>query len=109
MRFCEWSRHSYDELNRFVKSLINRPTGIWVAMIQIGLVRYLVTVRLSERERKALKGHGKISEVVREALRLYLSSRNSSRTIARLRELQKNPVRTTIGEDLKLLRADRDR
>ncbi len=78
-------------------------------MIQIGLVRYLVTVRLSERERKALKGHGKISEVVREALRLYLSSRNSSRTIARLRELQKNPVRTTIGEDLKLLRADRDR
>ena len=68
-----------------------------------------ITVRLSERERRELKGHGKISDVVREALRLYLRNKSSSRTIARLRELQKTPVRTAIGEDLKLLRADRDR
>ena len=68
-----------------------------------------ITVRLSERERRELKGYGKISDVVREALRLYMRGKNSSRTIARLRELQKAPVRTTIAEDLKLLRADRDR
>jgi len=68
-----------------------------------------ITVRLSERERRELKKHGKISEIVREALQLYLRSKNSARTIARLRELQKPPVRTTIEEDLRLLRTDRDR
>jgi Arc/MetJ-type ribon-helix-helix transcriptional regulator len=68
-----------------------------------------ITVRLSERERRELKEHGKISEVVREALRAYLRSKNSARTITRLKDLQKTPIRTTIEGDLKLLRADRDR
>jgi len=68
-----------------------------------------ITVRLSERERRALEGEGKISEVVREALRLYLRNKSSSRTIASLRELQNTPVRTNLSEDLKLLRTDRDR
>jgi Arc/MetJ-type ribon-helix-helix transcriptional regulator len=68
-----------------------------------------ITVRLSRQERKELEKHGKISEVVREALRAYLRSRNSRRIIARLKELQKSAVRTTSQEDLRLIRADRER
>jgi Arc/MetJ-type ribon-helix-helix transcriptional regulator len=68
-----------------------------------------ITVRLSDKERKELAKHGKISDVVREALNLYLREKNSRRIIQRLRELQKSPLRTTIQEDLNLIRADRDR
>jgi Arc/MetJ-type ribon-helix-helix transcriptional regulator len=68
-----------------------------------------ITVRLSEKEKKELAKHGKISDVVRDALNLYLRERNSARIIGRLRELQKSTVRTTIQEDIRLIRADRDR
>jgi Arc/MetJ-type ribon-helix-helix transcriptional regulator len=68
-----------------------------------------ITVRLSEKERKELSRHGKISDVVRDALSLYLREKNSRRIIGRLRELQKSPVQSTIQEDLRLIRADRDR
>jgi len=68
-----------------------------------------ITVRLSEKERRELARHGKISDVVRDALSLYLREKNSRRIIGRLRELQKTPVRSTIQEDLRLIRADRDR
>ena len=68
-----------------------------------------ITVRLTEKERKELAKHGKISDVVRDALSLYLREKNSRKIIGRLRELQKTPVRSTIQEDLHLIRADRDR
>lgn len=68
-----------------------------------------ITVRLSEKERKELAKHGKISQVVREALNLYLQEKHSRRIIRRLKELQKFTVRSTIQEDLRLIRADRDR
>lgn len=68
-----------------------------------------ITVRLSEKERKALAKHGKISDVVRDALSLYLREKDSRRIISRLRELQKSPARGTIYEDLQLIRADRNR
>jgi hypothetical protein len=68
-----------------------------------------ITVRLSDKERKELAKHGRISEVVREALGLYLRQKNSRRIIRRLKELQKSPVRGGIQEDARLLRADRER
>ena len=68
-----------------------------------------ITVRLSQREKEELGEHGKVSEVVREALRLYLRTKNSKRLISRLRELQKSPPRTSIEEDVRLIRADRER
>jgi hypothetical protein len=68
-----------------------------------------ITVRLSETERKELAKHGRISDVVRDAIALYLREKNSRKIISRLRELQKTPVRNTIQEDLQLLRADRGR
>ena len=68
-----------------------------------------ITVRLSEKERKELAKHGRISEVVRDALSLYLQEKSSRKIISRLKELQKTPVRSTIQDDLRLIRADRDR
>lgn len=67
-------------------------------------------VRLSEKEKRELKRHGKISEIVREAIRLYLRSKTSRRIVARLKELQKSTaVRAKIQDDLRLIRADRER
>lgn len=40
---------------------------------------------------------------------LYLREKNSRKTIDRLKELQKSPLKSTIQEDLRLIRADRDR
>jgi len=68
-----------------------------------------ITVRLSEKERKELAKHGRISEVVRDALSLYLREKNSRKIISRLKELQKTPVRSTIQEDLRVIKADHDR
>jgi Arc/MetJ-type ribon-helix-helix transcriptional regulator len=68
-----------------------------------------ITVRLSEKTRRELAKHGKISDVVRDALSLYLRETQSRRIISRLKELQKTPVHSTIQEDLKVLRADRGR
>jgi Arc/MetJ-type ribon-helix-helix transcriptional regulator len=68
-----------------------------------------ITVRLSEAERKELRRHGRISEVVREAIRLYLRTKNSKGVISRLKELQKTVPHTSIEQDLELIRADRER
>ena len=68
-----------------------------------------ITVRLSEKERKAQAKHGKISDVVRDAVRFYLREKDTRRVIGRLRELQKSSVRNTIQNDLQLIRADRNR
>jgi len=68
-----------------------------------------ITVRLSEKERKELAKHGRISDVVRDALSLYLREKNSRKIVDRLLELQKSKVRSGIGEDVRFIRADRDR
>jgi len=69
-----------------------------------------VTVRLSEKGRRQLLKHGKIFDVLREALRLYLREKSSRRIISRLKKLQSSKiVRTTIEGDLRLIRADRER
>jgi Arc/MetJ-type ribon-helix-helix transcriptional regulator len=57
-----------------------------------------------------LEKHGKISEVVREALRTYLRRKDTERIMSRLKELQKvKPLGGTVQEDLRLIRADRER
>ncbi len=69
-----------------------------------------ITVRLSEKEKRELRKHGNISEVVREAVHKYLKDRKSRETVARLREIQsKGMTRSSLKDDLKLLRVDRER
>ena len=69
-----------------------------------------ITVRISEKEKRELQKHGKISEVVREALRLFLRNKSSKEAILRLKELQKiTTIQTTVQDDLRLIRTDRER
>jgi hypothetical protein len=68
-----------------------------------------VTVRLSEHERRELKKRGNVSKIVREAIALYLRTEKSEQAIARLKDLQRRRLRTSIEDDLRLLRTDRDR
>jgi Arc/MetJ-type ribon-helix-helix transcriptional regulator len=69
-----------------------------------------ISVRLSDKEKAALKKRGKISEVVKEAITLYLQSEQSKETFRRLKELQKEQkLRTTVQEDVALIREDRNR
>jgi uncharacterized protein YlbG (UPF0298 family) len=69
-----------------------------------------ISVRLSDKEKAALKKHGKISKVVKDAIALYLQSEQSKETLKRLKELQKEQkVRTTVQEEVALIRQDRNR
>lgn len=68
-----------------------------------------IRVRVSEKEKAALKKHGKVSRVVREAITLYLDSERS-RALKRLRELQSDGnVKTTTQEQVALIREDKRR
>ncbi|MGH9877975.1 MAG: hypothetical protein ACREA4_06415 [Nitrososphaera sp.] len=69
-----------------------------------------ISVRISEREKAALRKHGKISKVVKEAISFYLSTKRSRTVIKRLKELQRNAkVRTTKQEEVALINEDRRR
>ncbi|MGI0014903.1 MAG: hypothetical protein ACREBU_15895 [Nitrososphaera sp.] len=69
-----------------------------------------ISVRISEKERAALKKHGKISNVVRESLSLYLGAKRSRTVIKRLKELQRNTKVQTIRDiEAALIAEDRRR
>lgn len=69
-----------------------------------------VSIRLSEKEKRELRKHGKVSTVIKEALASYLASRRSARAIQRLKELQHEArPKRGIEFDVKLLREDRTR
>lgn len=69
-----------------------------------------ISVRLSDQVKAALKKHGKISKVVKDAIALYLQSEQSKETLRRLKELQKEQkVRTTVQEEVAHIREDRNR
>lgn len=69
-----------------------------------------ITVRISEEEKKKLLQRGELSKSVREAVRRYLDEDISRELLARLDELQrKNPVKTTISKEVRMINEDRDR
>jgi len=69
-----------------------------------------ITVRLSSEEIMEIKEHGRVSDVVRQALRMYLQSQRSRRAIEELTRLQASSrIQTTIEDDLRLIRGDRQR
>ncbi len=70
----------------------------------------VITVRISDEERRQLRGRGKISDVVREAIRFYINSRKREKALRKLKELQERyKVKTSVAEDLKLIKEDRAR
>jgi hypothetical protein len=67
-----------------------------------------ITVRVSDEEKKRLLRHGALSKSVREAIELYLSARKSDELIGKLERLQqKNRIRTTTAEEVRLINEDR--
>lgn len=69
----------------------------------------VITVRLSEKEKAALEKYGKISDVVRDAIRLYINDKKAREAIEELKEIQRKcPVNTTTEEIVKLIREDRE-
>jgi hypothetical protein len=69
-----------------------------------------ITVRISDDEKKRLLKHGALSKSVREALELYLNARRSQELMEKLEKLQqKNPIRTTPTEEVKMITQDRRR
>jgi uncharacterized protein YlbG (UPF0298 family) len=69
-----------------------------------------ISVRLSEKEKAALRKRGKISEVVKDAIALYLSLEQSKEALEKLKKLQKTTkVRTTSREEVALINEDRRR
>jgi len=69
-----------------------------------------ITVRISEEEKKRLLKHGTLSTSVREALELYLNTKQSQELMERLEALQRrNKVRTTSADEVKMIDEDRTR
>jgi uncharacterized protein YbcI len=69
-----------------------------------------VCVRISEEEKRELEKYGTLSDTLREAMKLYLSTKKSDEVLRRLRQLQaKNPVKTTDEEIVKMIGEDRNR
>ncbi len=68
----------------------------------------VITFRLSEKEKATLEKYGKISDVVRDAIRLYINNRKAKEAVKTLKELQsKYRVNTTTEEMVRLIREDR--
>ncbi len=70
----------------------------------------VITVRISDEEKRQLRSRGRISDVIREAIRFYINSRKREKALRKLKELQERyKVKTSIAEDLKLIKEDRAR
>ena len=69
-----------------------------------------VSVRIPEEEKCQLQKYGKLSDTLREGMKLYLTQKKSEELLRRLGELQaKNPIKTSTLAEVKLILEDRKR
>ncbi len=69
-----------------------------------------VSVRISEEEKRQLKKYGKLSDTLREGMKLYLNKKKSDELLCKLEKLQsESKIKTSIEEEVKLIREDRER
>jgi len=69
-----------------------------------------ISVRISEEEKRQLKKYGKLSDTLREGMKLYLSKKKSDELLCKLEKLQsESRIKTSIEEEVKLIREDRKR
>jgi len=69
-----------------------------------------VSVRISEEEKRQLKKYGKLSDTLREGMKLYLNKKKSDELLIKLEKLQsESQTKTSIEEEVKLIREDRER
>jgi hypothetical protein len=70
----------------------------------------MVSVRLSEKEKRELLQYGGLSKGIREGVALYLKAQKSREIFRKLEELQKkNLIKTALGKKAELIREDRTR
>ncbi|MEM3171957.1 MAG: hypothetical protein QXE82_00265 [Candidatus Nitrosotenuis sp.] len=67
-----------------------------------------INVRLSDKEKLALEKYGKISDIVREAIHLYINNRKSAEILKKLKEYQQKGRVSTTEEIVSMIREDRD-
>ena len=69
----------------------------------------LINVRLTEKEKDILERYGKISDIIRDAIQMYINNRKYMRDLKKLKDYQKeNRVTTTMEEIVAMIREDRD-
>jgi hypothetical protein len=69
-----------------------------------------VSVRISEEEKRELQKYGKLSDTLRQGMKLYLSKKKSEELFSKLEKLQaENPIKTSTEEEVRLIREDRSR
>jgi hypothetical protein len=72
-------------------------------------VSTVITVRLTEDEKKELESYGKISDIVRDAIRLYIKKRKTDQLFKELEEFQKkHRIKISRDEIVSLIREDRN-
>jgi uncharacterized protein YlbG (UPF0298 family) len=69
-----------------------------------------VSVRISEEEKRQLKKYGRLSDTLREGMKLYLNKKKSDELLCKLEKMQAQcEIKTSIDEEVKLIREDRER
>ena len=69
-----------------------------------------VSVRISEEDKRQLKKYGRLSDTLREGMKLYLYKKKSDELLCKLEKLQsESQIKTSIEEEVKLIREDRER
>ncbi len=69
-----------------------------------------ICVRISDEEKRQLQKYGKLSDTLREAMKLYLNTKQSDELLKKLANLQaQNPIKMSTEEIVGLIREDRSR
>ena len=69
-----------------------------------------VSVRISEEEKRQLKKYGRLSDTLREGMKLYLNKKKSDELLCKLEKMQsESEIKTSIEEEVKLIQEDRER
>jgi len=68
----------------------------------------IISVRITDEERKKLLRYGPLSDTLREAIGLYLGNKKSREFVEKLKQFQEdNPVEVDPDEIVKIIRAGR--
>jgi hypothetical protein len=69
-----------------------------------------VSVRISEEQKRQLQKYGKLSDTLREGMKLYLENKKSEELFCKLEKLQaENPIKTSTEDEVRLIRETRSR
>jgi hypothetical protein len=68
----------------------------------------IISVRITDEERKKLLSYGPLSDTLREAINLYVRNEKSREFVEKLKQFQReNPVKVDPDEIVKIIRAGR--